>query len=87
MLRSALLLAFVAALAACSSAEPAAKEPLGYMPTAVTTATPEWIPFSVRAGKSVAGDPRERHLTDLRQLTFGAGRERRGRTSRPTEST
>jgi Tol biopolymer transport system component len=48
------------------------------MPTAVTTATPEWIPFSVRAGKSVPGDPRERHLKDLRQLTFAQGENAEG---------
>jgi Tol biopolymer transport system component len=43
------------------------------MPRAVTTAQPEWIPFSIRAGNLVptGGDPREKHLADLRQLTFG----------------
>ena len=72
------LLVLAVVLAACSATEPAPKEPLGYLPAAVTTATPEWIPFSVRAGKSVAGDPRERHLTELRQLTFGQGENAEG---------
>ncbi len=48
------------------------------MPTAVTSAKPEWIPFTVRAGKSLAADPRERHLADLRQLTFGQGENAEG---------
>jgi Tol biopolymer transport system component len=78
VLRHAPLLALAALFTACSSAEPTPKEPLGYMPTAVTTATPEWIPFSVRAGKSVPADPRERHLTELRQLTFGQGENAEG---------
>jgi Tol biopolymer transport system component len=66
-------LASLALLAACSTPERAAREPLGYIPTAVTSAQPEWIPFSIRAGKLVAADPRERHLADVRQLTFGQG--------------
>lgn len=41
------------------------------MPEVVTTAQPEWIPWSIRAGKPVEADPRERHLADLRQLTSG----------------
>ena len=48
------------------------KEPIGYMPSVVTTAEPEWIPFGVRAGKPAPSqDPRERHFKELRQLTFG----------------
>lgn len=58
-------------LAACSAAEAPKKEPLGYLPTAVTTAQPQWIPFSIRAGRAVDPDPRERHLAGLRQLTQG----------------
>jgi TolB protein len=58
-------------LAACASTEPPRKEPLGHLPEATTTAKPEWIPFQIRAGKSVAADPREKHLAELRQLTFG----------------
>ena len=72
--RSILALAALASLAsACASAEPQKREPLGYLPTAVTSAQPEWIPFVIRAGKAVVPDPRERHLADLRQLTEGNG--------------
>ena len=67
----AALLAVAAAAAACSSPTPPAKEPLGKMPEVATTAEPEWIPWSIRAGKPVDPDPREKHLTELRQLTFG----------------
>ncbi len=59
------------ATAACSTPPGPPKEPLGKMPEVVTTAEPEWIPWSIRAGKSVEADARERHLADLRQLTFG----------------
>ncbi|MCC6556490.1 MAG: PD40 domain-containing protein [Polyangiaceae bacterium] len=59
------------ALASCTPPEPQPKEPLGHLPSATTTAKPEWIPFRIRAGKPVQGDSRERHLTDIRQLTFG----------------
>jgi TolB protein len=78
VIRLATLTALTALLVACSPAEPTPKEPLGYMPTAVTTAKPEWIPFTVRAGKSLAADPRERHLADLRQLTFAQGENAEG---------
>lgn len=64
------------ALAACSTPAPkkaSPPEPLGAIPSAVTTAQPEWLPWSVRAGKPVAQDPRERHLAEVRQLTFGDG--------------
>jgi Tol biopolymer transport system component len=60
-------------LSACAAPPHKKPEPLGFMPTAVTTAEPEWIPWSVRAGKPVALDPRERHLRELRQITFGDG--------------
>jgi len=56
-----------------SGHDPKKPDPLGAIPSAVTTAEPEWIPWSVRAGKRVAQDPRERHLAELRQLTFGDG--------------
>ncbi|MFO0761375.1 MAG: hypothetical protein U0359_33160 [Byssovorax sp.] len=75
----ALGLAIAALLAACATPEPPApKEPLGYLPSAVTTAQPEWIPFSIRAGKPVEADPREKHLRDLRQLTFAQGENAEG---------
>jgi TolB protein len=61
------------ALAACSTPAPKKPEPLGAIPSAVTTAQPEWLPWSVRAGKPVALDPRERHLAEVRQITFGDG--------------
>ncbi len=59
------------ALAAACASSPEPKEPLGQIPSATTTAKPEWIPFSIRAGKPVENDPREKHLAELRQLTFG----------------
>ncbi len=73
VLRHAFVLAALSVLAACSSSEQIPKEPLGVLPTAVTSAQPEWIPFVIRAGKPVQADPRERHFTDLRQLTFAQG--------------
>lgn len=76
--RPLLALLALPVLAACSSAEPARREPLGYLPSAVTTAQPEWIPFSIRAGRPLAADPRERHLTELRQLTYGQGENAEG---------
>lgn len=66
-------LPLVMGAAACASAPKAVDPPLGYLPVAVTTAEPEWIPFRVRAGKAVALDPREKHFADLRQLTFAEG--------------
>ncbi|MBK8251098.1 MAG: PD40 domain-containing protein [Polyangiaceae bacterium] len=57
--------------AACVSPKNEPKEPLGKMPEVATTADPEWIPWSIRAGKPVEADPREKHLSELRQLTFG----------------
>ncbi len=61
-------LALASASAGCS-ASPSKKGPLGVLPTAVTSAQPQWIPFTIRAGKPVAQDPREQHLSQLRQLT------------------
>lgn len=58
----------LAALAACSGANKQ-REPMGILPTAVTTAEPLWIPFRVRAGKAVDADPRETHFAELRRLT------------------
>jgi Tol biopolymer transport system component len=66
-------LSALAALAsgACSGSEQKPQEPLGQIPSANTTAKPEWIPFRIRAGKAVAPDPKEKHFAELRQLTFG----------------
>ena len=56
--------------ATACSVEPAKQPaPIGQLPTAVTTAEPEWVPFRSLAGRSVSPDPRERHLGGLRQLT------------------
>jgi TolB protein len=52
-------------------------EPMGLLPTAVTTAEPLWLPFSFQAGKRAEIDPREARLSELRQLTFD------GRSGRP----
>ena len=67
----AALLAPALFLGACAAPEPQTKEPIGHLPEATTSAKPEWIPFQIRAGKPVEGDPREKHLTELRQLSFG----------------
>lgn len=69
-MRPVLPIAALVVLAACSSST-GQQEPTGKMPQVVTSAQPEWIPWSIRAGKPVTSDPRERHLTDIRQLTFG----------------
>lgn len=70
--------ALAAGIAGCGGNEPNPKEPVGAIPTAVTSAKPEWIPFAIQAGKPVEGDPRERHFKDLRQLTFGQGENAEG---------
>lgn len=56
-------------LPACSSAPVKDEKPLGLLPTAVTTAVPLWIPFSIAAGESKPDDGREKRLASLRQLT------------------
>src|SRR5262245_10472397 len=56
--------------AACPPSPPS-KDPIGQMPTASTTAEPQWIPWRPRAGQAVDADPREKHFSELRQLTFG----------------
>jgi Tol biopolymer transport system component len=71
--RAALACLAFSALAACSPPERLAREPMGVIPSVVTTAKPEWIPWTVRAGKPVTLDPRERHLADVRQLTVADG--------------
>jgi Tol biopolymer transport system component len=68
-----LAVVYVLPVSACAAPRPKKPEPLGQIPSAVTTAEPEWIPWTVRAGKPVPSDPRERHLTDVRQLTYGDG--------------
>ena len=57
------------ALVACAAKKPENKEPLGQLPSAVTTAVPEWIPFKFRAGARAEADPREGRLLELRRLT------------------
>jgi TolB protein len=42
---------------------------MGHIPTAVTSAEPEWVPFRVQAGTVVSEDSREKRLRELRQLT------------------
>lgn len=58
-----------AAAIACSQGPARKPEPLGVLPSAVTTAEPLWIPFSIAAGSSQPHDPRETKLEMLRQLT------------------
>jgi len=50
---------------------PPEKHALGEVPTAVTTAEPEWLPQRVRSGKAIEADPREAHLTEMRRLSDG----------------
>lgn len=57
-------------LAGCGS--PPAKQELGKLPTAVTTAEPEWLPFAIRAGARAEDDPREARIGELREIR-GAG--------------
>lgn len=65
-------LALIAALGAVAcSAAPAKKKTLGALPSAVTSARPEWLPPRVTAGLEVAPDARETHLFDLRRLSQG----------------
>lgn len=58
-----------AATMGCSQGPAKKPEPFGVLPSAVTTATPLWIPFSIAAGTPAADDPRETKLTMVRQLT------------------
>lgn len=44
------------------------KQELGKLPSAVTTAEPEWLPFAIRAGARAPDDPRETRLSDLREV-------------------
>ncbi len=47
------------------------RPPLGVMPSAVTTAKPEWLPAGLRGGSAFEAHPRERELVGLRRLTAG----------------
>jgi len=64
-----LLFALMVALVACAAKKPEKKEPLGLLPSAVTSAVPQWIPFKIRAGERVEADQREGRLLELRRLT------------------
>ncbi len=57
-------------LLSCAAKPPRDKGPMGVLPAAVTSAEPEWIPFTIRAGRALPSDPRERRFGELRQLTF-----------------
>ncbi|MEM6786965.1 MAG: hypothetical protein AAF715_05555 [Myxococcota bacterium] len=54
---------------ACERPPSTPSGPMGVLPSATTTAEPEWIPRSFRAGVRVAADPRERRFTELRRLS------------------
>jgi Tol biopolymer transport system component len=70
LLRSVSIAASLVALLACG-AEPGPKKPMGQLPSATTTAQPEWLPFAIRAGSAAPVDERERHLAEPRRLTEG----------------
>lgn len=55
-------------IAGCRQARPT-PPPIGQIPEVVTKAQPEWLPFAIRAGRSVNDDRREKHLAGLRRLT------------------
>jgi TolB protein len=50
--------------------DPSEREPLGYLPSVVTSAEPDWLPFAIRTGERVPDHPGEPHLYELRRLTF-----------------
>jgi Tol biopolymer transport system component len=75
---ASLVFALAAGVAGCAGADQTPTEPIGAIPTAVTSAKPEWIPFAIQAGKPVEADPRERHLKDIRQLTYAQGENAEG---------
>ncbi|MBK6519741.1 MAG: PD40 domain-containing protein [Polyangiaceae bacterium] len=64
-------LAVIAAVAVACSAAPAKKKVLGALPSATTSAEPEWLPPRVSAGTDFAKDAREASLFDVRRLTEG----------------
>ena len=58
------------ALLSCAGTAPKRNKPLGLLPSAVTTAEPNWIPFTIRAGAAVEVSAAEgRHFVALRQVT------------------
>lgn len=64
-------IALLTCLVLACGGEVGPKKPMGLLPTATTTAEPEWLPFAIRAGASAAPDAREKHLVELRRLTTG----------------
>jgi Tol biopolymer transport system component len=69
--RTGAWLSVIALASACGGSDRPKSEPLGRLPTAVTTAEPEWLPFAIRAGSRCEEDPRERHLGELRTFDVG----------------
>jgi hypothetical protein len=63
--------AAVTAMAACVREIPLSPAPMGLMPSAVTTAEPEWLPLAPRAGQRISEDAREARLAEPRRLTVG----------------
>lgn len=57
--------------AACVHEIPRSPRPMGVMPSAQTSAEPEWLPLAPRAGQRVAADAREALLGEPRRLTEG----------------
>jgi Tol biopolymer transport system component len=62
----------------CAGSAPTYDEPMGVLPSAVTSAEALFVPFVFLAGKSRARDEREVRLDELRQLTFD------GKSASPT---
>jgi hypothetical protein len=67
--RGELLMVFV--LSACVAEAPAAKKPMGLLPSGTTTATVEWLPARVFAGAPVELPRAESQLAGGRRLTDG----------------
>lgn len=65
---SALLVGAAVLTASGCGSGPPAKTELGKLPSAVTTAEPEWLPFAIRAGARASDDPREARLALLREI-------------------
>lgn len=58
----------IASIVGCHGEPPPKRPPLGLLPSATTTAQPEWIPFGVRVGEIRDVDPRETALRDMRRI-------------------